>query len=523
MKLNRKISLATGLFTTTILLLIGLLVIQQWSSTLLTQLELASQDLAYTISEMEMVQTNLIRSNGSIPIQRRMEELRLATRIQYIYVIDKEGRYYSHTIPSKIGTREEDPFFLSILQSKYPRAKVRRTGTAHMPAVEATAPVFYQGEMAGIVVTGVLNGRMYQETSLNILTFCLIFIIAVFISLYSSEYLSFSIKKSMYGLEPKEISRLLGQRAMTLDNLTEAIITVDQNGLIIYSNSAAEELADITSGDLNMPIQNYYFKDGFEQCLTKNETIRMDLKTFSGINLHCRFEPILDSVTSEVVGATALMEDLATVRIRAEELTGIKQINEGLRAQNHEFLNKLHTISGLIQLEEYDEAIQYITGISHNRQEIIARLSSSIKDTAVAGLLLGKYNKAQEQKTAFLLEENSFLSADSGLSDTLNLILGNLLENSLEELAGVSGTAIIIKIREKEKTIQLQISDNGRGIPDLNKVFRRGFSTKGSGRGLGLSLISEKVNRMDGCISLHSEPGNTCFTIELPRQQQENS
>ena len=414
MKLNRKISLATGIFTSGILLLLGLLLIQQWFSTLQAQLELNARDIAVTISEMETVQYNLTRSNGSIPLQRRMEELRLSTRTQYIYILDREGRYFSHTIPTILGEVESDPFIQEILASSVPLIKVRRTGTSRFPAVEAAAPVYFEGEKVGLVITGFLNGRLYQEISLNIQTFCLFLILAVFISLYSSKFLAYSIKRSMYGLEPDEISRLLGQRAMILDNLKEGIITIDQNLRIIYFNSAAESLAGLYEADLEQKIQLYFFRDGFMKCLKEKSTIQRELASPAGVTLQCRFEPIFDSLSREFSGATLLMEDLTTVRIRAEELTGIRQINDGLRAQNHEFLNKLHTISGLIQLEEYEEAIHYITGISHNRQEIIARLNESIKDSSVAGLLLGKYNKAQEQKTAFLLEDRSFLPANSG-------------------------------------------------------------------------------------------------------------
>ena len=519
MKLNQKISLIAGLFTTTILLLLGLLVVQQWFSTLIGQLELTARDTAYIISEMEIVQTNLTRSNGSIPIQRRMEELRLSTRIQYIYVLDVNGLYYAHTEPGRIMTVGNDPFYRQIMDSEDPQPQVRQAGRSRLASVEAASPVFYQGELAGLVVAGLLNGRIYQEISLNVQTFCLIIILAVFISLYSSRYLAGSIKQSMQGLEPEEISRLLGQRAMTLDNLKEAIVTVDQDGKILYFNQAAEKLGGMKKTVLDSSVDAFYFGDSFRQCLKKNSPITTELKSPKGISLQCRFEPITSYLGSSVLGATALMEDLTTVRVRAEELTGIKQINEGLRAQNHEFLNKLHTISGLIQLEEYDEAIQYITGISHNRQAIIARLSENIKDPSVAGLLLGKYNKAQEQKTDFIIDNSCSLSSNTGMSETLNLILGNLIENALEELAEKPDGKVKVKICDSGGYLRLEIQDNGRGVPDPENVFEKGTSSKGQNRGLGLYLISEKVKNTDGNIRLESREGFTCFTVTLPRKE----
>jgi len=516
MKLNRKISLATGMFTTSMLLIMGVLVAQQWFSTLRNQLELTAQDMAFTISEMEIVQFNLTRSNGSIPIQRRMDELKLSTRIQYIHILNNEGLYYSHTQPSRVGTLETDPFILSILTSHIPRVQVRRTGTSRLPAVEAVAPVYYQGELAGVVVTGLLNGRVYQEIKLNIMTFCLFIILAVFISLYSSKLLSYSIKKSMSGLEPDEISRLLGQRAMTLENLKEGIITVDQRGRIIYFNAAAAGLTGFNPLDLDKPVDGYFCGGEFRTCLEKRAAVESELVSPAGVMLQCRFEPISTDPEGELLGATAILEDLSTVRLRAEELTGIKQINEGLRAQNHEFLNKLHTISGMIQLEEYNEAVQFITGVSRMRQEVISQMSGRIKDSSVAGLLLAKYNKAQEQKCAFILDEQSFLSGGTDLSDTLNLILGNLIENSLEELKGHQGGRIRAGIFEGEDSIMLHLDDNGSGFPADIDVFERGQSSRGMNRGLGLALVRERLNRVKGSIHVVSNTAGTSFEISIP-------
>ena len=239
MKLNRKISLATSLFTTVMILMIGLLVFKQWFSTLETQLEFSARDLAITISGMEAVQFNLTRSNGSIPIQRKAEELKLATRTQYIHIINAEGIYYAHTYPGFLNTREKDPFILDQLKTPYPEMVIRHLDSSPLPSIEAIAPVYYQGELAGLVIAGMLNGRIYQDIRLNLDTFILFIILAVFISIYSSGILSYNIKKSMHGMEPEEISRLLGQRAMTLENLKEGIITIDQNARIVYFNGGS--------------------------------------------------------------------------------------------------------------------------------------------------------------------------------------------------------------------------------------------------------------------------------------------
>lgn len=77
-------------------------------------------------------------------------------------------------------------------------------------------------------------------------------------------------------------------------------------------------------------------------------------------------------------------EDLTEVRKMAEELTGIKKMAWSLRAQNHEFMNKLHTISGLVQLEEYDEAVKFINVIASSKKNITTIISDKIRDVSLA-------------------------------------------------------------------------------------------------------------------------------------------
>ena len=519
MELNRKISLTAGLFTTTMILLIGFIVYVQWVSTLRRQMELSARDLAVAISHMDEVQYNLTRANGSIPLQRIAEELKLNTRTQYIHILDSRGIYFAHTFPARLGDRESDPFLLSLLGNPLSGSAVRRTESSLLPSVEAVVPVYYQGEPVGLVIAGMLNGRVFQDIRLNLQSLVLFLILAVFVSLYSSRRLAGSIKKSMHGMEPGEIARLLGQRAMTLENLKEGIITIDQDGVLIYFNRSARHLAGLNDGDLEKPAQAYFFGEEYTACLGERKTMISELITPEGLTLQCRMEPIREGESENILGFTMLLENLTEVRARAEEITGIRQMNEGLRAQNHEFLNKLHTISGMIELEEYGEAVQFINGISHNRKEMTGRLSRLIKDPSVAGLLLGKYNKAQELKISFHLEDASILGDNTEKTDLINLVLGNLIENALDELAGVPEGSVTILIEQRRDMLKLKVTDNGGGIEDREMAFEKGYSTKGLERGLGLYLTKKSVIREGGVIGVESKPGHTVFSVKVPLER----
>lgn len=63
------------------------------------------------------------------------------------------------------------------------------------------------------------------------------------------------------------------------------------------------------------------------------------------------------------------------------------------------------------------------------------------------------------------------------------------------------------------------MSDTGRGISDehLEKIFTKGFSTKGSNRGIGLYMLLLTLEEMDGSVEIDAKPGHgTVFTVRVP-------
>ncbi len=193
------------------------------------------------------------------------------------------------------------------------------------------------------------------------------------------------------------------------------------------------------------------------------------------------------------------------VKQMTEAFTGIKEMDWNLRAQNHEFMNKLHTISGLIQLEEYDKAIEFIQDTSKMRDELITLLNNNIKVVPLAGLLLSKYNKAAEAKIEFIIDEKSFISKlpECISEDELVCIVGNLIENSIDAVIGMPNCRIYFYIEEQENNIRVKVSNNGEPITEeiRNKIFKRGTSTKEGFRGLGLNNVKKIIDCVGGKIS----------------------
>lgn len=217
----------------------------------------------------------------------------------------------------------------------------------------------------------------------------------------------------------------------------------------------------------------------------------------------------------------------------AEDLEGTKFLVDSMRANNHDFTNKLHVILGLLQIGEYEKAQNYIENISIIQRETVSSVMHAIDNPSFAALLIGKIARACECNVRFILDENThFDSKDIYVpSEALVTITGNLIDNALDAM----NVPVALSDDEAKKQKELKISvmtlpgkmlitvkDNGSGISKENAahIFDNGFSTKGSGRGVGLYHTKQLIESLGGSISFESQEGSgTCFMVILENKR----
>ena len=212
----------------------------------------------------------------------------------------------------------------------------------------------------------------------------------------------------------------------------------------------------------------------------------------------------------------------------AEDFEGTKILVDSMRANNHDFTNKLHVILGLIQIGEYDKAVSYIQNISFIQRETISRVMNSIENPSFAALIIGKIARASECDVRFILQEGfCFRTSDIDIpSEALVTITGNLIDNALDEMNRVQNNFDTVKeltlgVFTKPGSLLITVKDTGGGIPEeaRGRIFEQGFSTKGEGRGIGLYHTSQLIQSMGGKISFETETGRgTCFMVQLNKE-----
>lgn len=362
-------------------------------------------------------------------------------------------------------------------------------------------------------MVGLLTDAVYEELSAYIKVFKITLVVGLLIGIVGAAILSNLIKRTIFGLEPSEIALLLGQRNLILQSLKHGVLAIDKEGKILFFNKVAKEIFNFNDKDIGENIfqLNSKYADEMMKALTYKDAIyNQEIKICQDKTLMCS-QTLLKNHKDEIIGVVSIFEDLTEVKKMAEELTGIKRITNALRAQNHEFMNKLHTISGLIQLQEYDKALEYISDISHQRQAVSDILNNKIKNPHVAGLLLVKYHKASEAKISLEIDKDSNLDKipDTITADELCSVIGNLLENAIEELAKCENGKILIKLVSNDEGLKIWIKDNGPGIDEsiIEKIFIRGFTTKPGNRGIGLSIVKQIIDDAKGSITLKQDNG----------------
>ncbi len=207
-----------------------------------------------------------------------------------------------------------------------------------------------------------------------------------------------------------------------------------------------------------------------------------------------------------------------------EDFEGTKFLVDSMRANNHDFTNKLHVILGLIQIGQYEKAQSYIQNISIIQKETVSYVMHNIQNNSLAALLIGKIARASECNVKFKFRENSqYNSQDIEIpSEALVTISGNLIDNALDSMNNSSGENKILTVGvfTKPGELLLSVQDTGFGIAEnfKDKIFDNGFSTKGEGRGVGLYHTKQLIKCMGGEIFVESQVGHgACFTVKLKR------
>lgn len=363
----------------------------------------------------------------------------------------------------------------------------------------------------------------------NLLQFAGVVAIACIVAMLLSRRMSRKIKNELMGYEPQDFRSLFLRQEGVLEALDEGILAIDRYGKIVYLNTPAAKLFQLTDRQaaMNRMVTDIDPRSTIPRVLESGKAeYNISIDTLPGYPTLSNRIPIRQN--GKVVGVIATFRDRTDVTRLAEDLTGFRYMVEAMRAYTHEFMNKLHVLHGLMQMEQYDKAKAYIMDITHTQKLSVSRVMDRIEDSTVAALLVGKTSRATECGIHLTIRQDSTLKKENPFlpSAALVSILGNLIDNAIDSLnlSVAEVKDITITIRQSENGLFLCVEDSGLGITkeNLEHIFTYGFSTKGEGRGTGLATVKETVESYHGQIRVETEPQNgTVFYVSFHQSDKE--
>ena len=444
--------------------------------------------------------------------------------IDVISVIGIDGKRLYHSSHELIGTVYDGttPDFDANSEGYYTTTDNGPSGTQR----RAYAAIYDEGgDYIGFVMAIMLMKNVKAEVLQIFLTFTLITIVAILMELLISAELSGKIKESLLGYEPDVFTSMFRMRDNILESLDEGIVAVDSKGEVQFVNKSATEMLKSNTNSESLIGRNI-------DLLSKDIPVLGSLNNpDNGITVSSGDDNILiDTIPikegDEAIGTVGILHDRKEYIKLMEDLTGTRYLVDSMRANNHDFTNKLHVILGLIQMEMYNEATSYIQNITMVQRETISKVMNCINEPSVAALLIGKIARASELNVRFILREGCYYSpADIAIpSEILVTVIGNLIDNAFDSMNDMSiydgQKELMFGIYSKPGALLITADDTGCGISknNIEHIFENGFSTKGNGRGTGLYQVKTITENAGGSINVESQEGvGTSFTVSFKK------
>jgi two-component system CitB family sensor kinase len=458
------------------------------------------------------------RGDRSGVVQRRAEAVRKAAGMDFVVVADRHGIRYSHPNPARLGERlSTDPS--EALDGR--TVLTVETGTLGRSARAKVPLRGADGRIVGVVSVGILEDALHNEEAGLLGTMALYLVIALAVGLGASLLLARRLKRQTFGLELDQLASLVQEREAMLHGIREGVAIVGPDGRLLLVNDHARRLVDLPADAAGRTVDEVAPAGRLADLLAGRTEAEDQLLVHGERLIVANRMPVHRD--GRDLGAIITLRDRTELESLVRELDSVRGLSDAMRAQAHEFSNRLHTLAGLLAMGDVDEARRFIAEVADTDAGLRRALAERVADQRIAALLLAKSVVASERGIELELVEDARLECElvdvrEGLT-----ILGNLIDNALEAApAGKRRPPLVrVFVADEMGALLVRVRDSGPGVPyaDRERVFEPGYSTKyGTGRGVGLSLIRQLAERRGGWVEVDdAEDGQgAVFTAWVP-------
>ncbi|WP_371612818.1 sensor histidine kinase [Streptomyces clavifer] len=490
------------------------------------QVRTAALALAGSPTVREAIRT----PDPSAVLQPYAERVRADTGIAFVTIMDPDRVRWTHPHPSEIGRT-----FIGNTAPALRGETFTETYTGTLgPSIRVVTPIRDGDRIVGLVSAGITVERVSTQVREQLGALGMAAGAALALGGLGTYVINARLRRHTHGMNARELGRMHDYHEATLHAVREGLLMLDGQRRIALINDAGRELLGLTHASVGRKVDELALPAPLTGALLAAEP-RVD-------EVHLTSDRVIVVNTSPVVGGeqrgtVVTLRDHTELQALSGELDSERGFTMALRSQAHEAANRLHTVVSLIELDRVEEAVEFATAELELAQVLTDRVVGAVAEPVLAALLLGKAAQANERGVELVLAEDSLID-DGALPRSmaprdLVTILGNLIDNAVDAAseAGTGGETPLPAQRTATRALVtvtalteggellLRVADTGGGIgpDDADEVFRRGWTTHGTGRGLGLALVRQAVHRNGGTVTLDRGPvGGAEFTVRLP-------
>jgi two-component system, CitB family, sensor kinase len=445
------------------------------------------------------------------PIQSIASRVQQRTQVLFVVVANTHSVRLAAPDRDMLGYQVAGDF----TQALAGHEQIAQEPTVFGVVIVAKVPVQQPGgRVLGIVSVGISTKAFDDEFSTNLRVLAAMGGVLLLIGVAGSVVLARRWRGLTLGLRPAEIIELVRTQAAVLEGIGEGVLAADTSWNTTFVNDEACRLLEI----------------GNETGLHVDEiglTPRV-LDVFKAANA----APTLANVGERIVvvsarpvlregrelGTVLVVRDRTDVESLTRQLDAVQLMSTVLRAQRHEFANRLHLLNGLLHGGHIDEGLQYLEELLGSGPLGSALPGiDSIRDAYLQAFLAAKAAAAREAGVTLKIGENTWVSGRLVLPVDVTTVVGNLLDNAIDaaRLSDSATREVEVELLQDGSTLHVTVVDSGDGVaPEfVDHLFTEGTTTKPDsgipgGRGIGLALSRQISRSLGGDLWLAS-PGKT--------------
>ncbi len=457
------------------------------------------------------------------PLQLIATDVAERTDALFVVITDDHGIRLAHPNQDLLGEVVSTPFAEVLEGNEVVDWEVGTLGES----ARAKVPIYAEGgsEPVGEVSVGFERASVFDDLPALLATIAIAALGGVALATLATLLLRRRFERLTLGLQPEELVALVQNQAAVLEGVGDGVVALDPDGVVRVCNEAAERMLR-----LDDPVGRR-----FDDLALPDDVVRAVRDGATAVEavvgdrvLYLDTRPVRRD--ARALGQIVVVRDRTDIEALAGRLETVRAMTEALRVQRHEFANRLHVASGLIDAERVDEARAFLGDLTERGAVDFAVAGlERVPDAFLQSLLGATGAAARERGVTVRISDDTLLLSEVALPEDVAAILGNLVGNAVTAaVAGEEPRWVEIALLGDGDELVVAVADSGGGIrPDGRDPFGRAGSREVDpssgdrvhGHGFGLPLSRDLARRHGGDVWLIDAGGGgsgAVFGARLP-------